>query len=635
MNPTKARSLDKRQSPEYLQRRVAVLEARLAQLEAQATKSRTRRSPLLVSYGLIPLLACVGWAMAQQEMVPDPDANDLIRDFGGITQVTAPFEVVDENGKVVLSVRNEDNSDAIIGVFDQSGEKPLATLGMNENGAGILRLFGKSGRVGVEAVAGTQSDGGLIRALNAQGQTAAGVGVDFRGKGLIAVVDAGGTGQLSVSDSGAPALVILDRSNKQLAAVEAFNGKGRVAVLEQGRAAAELTAAEAGGGRLVVHNGGGERIAEVAPGSSGKGTVSVFDKGQEVAALEAGASGGGELSLANPQGTWGVEAYGSDPGSGGGSVIVLNKSGEEVAGLGTAPDGKGWIAIAENDQQVAAIKADSNGAGSIVLTSAEGQKGIEATGQDEDGSGGSVKVFGGADDPAVFLGVIEESGGLVAVFGKDDGSAGLSSDKFSLLDGKDPIVSIESDPGQLTVFDAEGEAVKVGLDDQGAGEVIISSQGKQVVSLEATPAGEGEVDVYGTNGTKPAAAMRSTGGTGLVAVTNSSGETASEMSVVGGLGRFVVWNPGGQVPAVLMARSTTTPGGLVSVSNDQVPVADLTAGPGGAGRLQLFDSSGRTTVEAGTLDNGNGMVRTGPNFKCAPGGYVMALAMMDCIVGRQ
>ena len=677
-------TLGKRQSSDYLQHRIEVLEAKLAQLEVPAPKSRARRFPLLVSYGLVPLLAFVGWAMAQQEMVPDPDANDLIKDVGGITQVTAPFEVVDASGKVILSVRNEDNSDAgvsiyvgegagalsvhsgsaatvaelgtdengngilraldaqgnlragisgeaVIGVFDESGEKALATLGANEHGAGTLSLLGRGGKLGVEAVAGTESDGGVIRAMNANGQIVAGVGVDLRGKGLVAVVDTGGTAQLSISDAGAPALVILDKSNKQLAAVESVNGKGRVAILEQGRAAAELTAAVAGGGRLVVHNSGGEPVAAVGPSPSGKGGISVYDNGQPVATLEAGDSGGGELDLSNAAGTGGIEAYGSDPDSGGGSVIAFNKSGEEVAGLGTTPDGKGWVAVAENDQQVAALKADGHGAGSMVLMSAEGQKGIEAIGQDEDGSGGSVKVFSGADEPAVFVGVVDEGGGLVAVFAKDDASAGLSSDKLALFDGKEPVVSIESDPGQLIVFDAEGEAVKVGLDDQGAGEVIISKQGKQAVSLEVTSGGEGEVDVYGENGDRPVAALRSKGGTGLVAVTNSNGDVVSEMSVAAGLGQVVVWNPGGQKPAAIMTRSPQYDGGVVQVGNPTTSVASLMVGGSGEGFLQLTDASGTPMVAAGTTNDGRGRVDAGPGNKCAPGG--MGLTIPDCIIG--
>jgi hypothetical protein len=35
------------------------------------------------------------------------------------------------------------------------------------------------------------------------------------------------------------------------------------------------------------------------------------------------------------------------------------------------------------------------------------------------------------------------------------------------------------------------------------------------------------------------------------------------------------------------------------------------------------------------MTNGNGRVQAGPFFKCAPGGAVMALAILDCIVGRQ
>ena len=675
--------LDKNLSPEILQHRIEELETRLAQLEAPAPRSRSRRFSRLVALGLVPLFAFVSWAMAQQEMLPNPDANDLIRDFGGIAQVTAPFEVVDASGKVILSVRSEDNLDAAvsihvsegagalgvrsgdaatvaelatdengngilrafnaqgnlragvsgegdIGVFDESGETALAMLAANEHGAGTLSLVRKGGKPGIEAAAGTASDGGVIRAMNANGQTAAGIGVDHRGKGLVAVVDTGGTGQLFINDAGAPAVVILDKSNNQLATVDSVNGKGRVAILEQGRAAAEITAAAAGGGRLVVHNSGGELVASVGPSPAGQGGISIYDNGQPVATLEAGTSGGGELDLSNAEGTGGIEAYGSDPESGSGSVVALNNSGDEVAGIWTAPDGRGWLAVAEGDQQVAALTADANGTGSMVLRSADGQKGVEVTGKADDGSGGSVTVFSDADQPVAFVGTDDQGNGLVGVFAQDGASAGLNPEKLVLADDNTPLVSIESDPGQLVVFDAEGEAVKVGLDEEGAGEIIISSQGKQAVSLEVTSGG-GEVDVYGNDGDKPVAVLRSNGGTGLVAVTNSSGDVVSEMSVTAGLGQVVVWNPGGRAPAAILTRSAQYNGGMVQVSNSTTSVASLQVGNLGEGFLQLTDAAGRPTVAAGTTNDGRGRVDAGPGNKCAPGG--MGLTIPDCIMG--
>jgi hypothetical protein len=215
------------------------------------------------------------------------------------------------------------------------------------------------------------------------------------------------------------------------------------------------------------------------------------------------------------------------------------------------------------------------------------------------------------------------------VYAGDDASAELSGDTLNLLDASEPVVTLESDPGQLRVFDTAGEAVRVGLDDEGAGEMIISSQGKQIVSLEATSDG-GEVDVYGQSGAKVVAALRSKGGSGLVAVADSSGLVASEMSLSNGQGQVVVWGPGAKAPAAIMTRTAT--GGAVQVLNDKFNVGNLVVGPRGGGQLQLHDPSGANMVEAGSGVNGKGIVRVGPSLQCA--GTKMGLANPDCLIGR-
>jgi S1-C subfamily serine protease len=221
---------------------------------------------------------------------------------------------------------------------------------------------------------------------------------------------------------------------------------------------------------------------------------------------------------------------------------------------------------------------------------------------------------------------------VIGAYSADDATAELSGDRFDLFDAGEPILSLESDPGQLVVFDEGGEAVQVGLSDQETGQVILFNEGNQVISLEVTANGEGEVDVYGQKSGKPSVAMRSNGGTGLVAVTSSSGEVVSVMSVLGdGGGQVVVWNAGGQVPAVVMTRSPTSKGGLLQVSNDRLGVAFLAVGPGDAGQMQLHDATGNNMVEAGQGDIGVGLVRVGPNFECA--GVKMGLANPNCLMG--
>lgn len=587
-----------------LQHRIEVLESKLAGLQVQTLNSRARRFAFLVSYALVPMLVFAGFALAQpeappsdEELRPDPDANDLIRNMGGITQVNAPFEVVDASGKIILSVGT---ADADAGVAIWVGE-----------GSGALSVH-SGDAVAVAELGAAENGNGILRANNAEGNLRAAIS----GEGVVGVFDESGETRLAVVDTA--------------------SGRGRVAILGQGRAAAELTAAEAGGGSLVVHSSGGERIATVGVGDNGRGGVTIFQNGIDAAVLSTSDTGAGALSLQNAQGGEGLVARGGE-GSFGGNVIAYNNAGEEVAGIGSSDEGKGRVVIIDNNTQVAVLKADENGTGSMALLTPDGKKGVEVMGQGGgESSGGSVMVFNQTEEEAVTLRVEDQGGGVIGVYSDDDAAAQLSGDSLELLDDGEPILSLESDPGQFAVFDEGAEAVLLGLNEQGMGQVILLKDSKVGVSLEVTVDGEGEVDVYGQNSGKPAAAMRSTGGGGLVAVTSSSGEVASEMSVSGdGRGQVVVWNPGGKVPAAIMTRSPDAPGGLVQVSNTQLGVSFLAVGPMGAGRLQLHDASGNNMVEAGTADD-RGIVRVGPLFKCSPiqaATPVMAFGVPDCILG--
>jgi hypothetical protein len=641
------------------------------------------------------MLALAGWAMAQQGspttpespavegLRPDLNADDLIKDVGGITQVNAPFEVVDASGKVILSVGTDDDDagvsihvaegagalsvhsgtaltvaelgtdengngilrtnnaqgalragisgEGVASVFDESGETRLATLGANAHGAGSLSLLNKNGQLGVEAAAGTESDGGVIRTMNANGQTAAGVGVDSQGRGLIAVVDTGGTAQLSISQAGAPALMILDKSNTQLAAVDSVNGKGRVAILEQGRASAELKAAEAGGGSLVVHSSGGEPIVAVGAGANGRGGVTIFKNGIDTAVLTTNDSGAGALSLQNAQGQDGLVAMGAE-GSFGGSVVVHNDAGEAVAGVGASEDGKGRISVVENDVQVAVLKADANGSGSVTLMTTEGKKGVEATGQGGgESSGGSVMVFNQAEEEAVTLRVEDQGGGIVGAYSDEDVAAELSGDSLNLFDGGEPILALESDPGQLVVFDQGGEAVTVGLNDQQVGGVVIYEQSTPLVWLAEGEHG-GVILVKNAQNRDAVQLGAGTGGNGVFK-SFAAGNVVSEMgSYADGRGVFMVRSPGTEVPAAVMTRSPEYAGGLVQLTNTTQVVVSLTAGSLGQGHLELNNQSGVPMVQAGVTTDGRGMVATQPS-RCAPSG--MGLVIPDCIVGAQ
>jgi hypothetical protein len=131
--------------------------------------------------------------------------------------------------------------------------------------------------------------------------------------------------------------------------------------------------------------------------------------------------------------------------------------------------------------------------------------------------------------------------------------------------------------------------------------------------------------VFNSGGVMTAAFGQSQEGAGLMAAYDATGK---QRAVVNGLiGRISVRNQDEKYVAQI---GTSDDGkGEVGVFNDaNLPVAMLTIGTAGAGMLQLADSGGTPTVQAGTAPNGVGVVRTGPMARAGgigglPGSFIM------------
>lgn len=70
---------------------------------------------------------------------------------------------------------------------------------------------------------------------------------------------------------------------------------------------------------------------------------------------------------------------------------------------------------------------------------------------------------------------------------------------------------------------------------------------------------------------------------------------------------------------------------MLIFNQNNVSVAAVTRGPGGAGRLQLTNPAGIPTVDAGTLKSGAGQVDVGPGSSCPVAG---GLRVPTCIRGH-
>jgi hypothetical protein len=190
--------------------------------------------------------------------------------------------------------------------------------------------------------------------------------------------------------------------------------------------------------------------------------------------------------------------------------------------------------------------------------------------------------------------------------------------------GTTPVVTLGADPqrgnaGALTLMNATGKVVAAvgGTTDGNAGTIsVMNSAGKPVAGLTAG----------GASG-------------GAVVVANAGGVGLAQMSVTND-GRGLVQIFGGsQKPLAALTQATEGTGGLLQIYNPSgQSVANLTVGKGGAGFFQMSNSAGVPTVEAGTLDNGNGTVRVGPLYVCnpvKPATPVIGIpGFEDCLVGR-
>lgn len=94
-------------------------------------------------------------------------------------------------------------------------------------------------------------------------------------------------------------------------------------------------------------------------------------------------------------------------------------------------------------------------------------------------------------------------------------------------------------------------------------------------------------------------------------------------------------------PTLVLTRSDgknllTADGGGISLTNKGGNTAvALGFGPQDGGVLEIMNPSGSKMIEAGTTNEGIGVVRAGPLYKCGASPMAMGLGLPDCILGRK
>jgi hypothetical protein len=597
-----------------LAERVTALELALASKEVAQRRGATQRLLLSLSY-VIPVLAFAGWAVAQTEQPLDGP----VRKVGDITQVTAPFEVVDASGTVILGVGSANGAVRVL--FDNDG--------------GAVEVHTASGARLVDIGADSEGNGDLIIS------TAGGAALAHIGRDGFAVHSKSGdaVAVLTHDNAGAGRLHIADGAAQRVVEVGAdATGRGYLDIKSKNIIATSLTANAAGAGHLVLNNAqGGLGLEASGFPSTGKGIgrggrLAVANEGGvDVLVIGSTSQGKGQIALGDETGTLG-ELYADDTGgnlllydaarqmtvnamggaTGGGSIIASSNSGELLASLGPSAEGKGSVLIFDGDHVAAELSADTAGVGTLTLSNAAGKSTLEASG--DSAGGGGVNLSNNAGD-------------LIAILGSSDGRGSLSLVEKGIAAAE--LMSDSAGAGGLVLRNAAGEMTLNATGDSSGGGSILASNGSgdPVATFGSSGSGQGAVQIIESGNTAAELTGDSTGA-GWLLLHDAAGKVAVEATgadqavgiglyrqgqlVAGmgasqeGRGQIAVHGKSGWVAEL---AEGTGGHGIVAVTNsNNVVVAGVTGAGEHGGAVIAMNSTGATTAQLSTTSYGEGQL---------------------------
>jgi hypothetical protein len=298
--------------------------------------------------------------------------------------------------------------------------------------------------------------------------------------------------------------------------------------------------------------------------------------------------------------------------------VAIFRGGHDIAGLGTTEEGKGGLVFATDEN---GPDAEMRGGDGVRVLNGGGQVVAAMEALDEPPFGGRFAVMHG--DKVVASLEEGDEGGLLDV----SDEKGKSVAQLAVEDGN----------GYVSTLDPKGYAeVSMEVSEKGEPRLSVREKGKVRASLGLT-AGAGVLSISNSKGSA-VANVRGDGTKdgGAVIVGNGSGQGVANMtSGADGLGLIQVFQPGGKSLAVLTQDKQ---GGFLQIKNESgTPVANLKASTEGAGYWQLTDPGGNPVVEGG-FDEGLGIVRAGPLYRCSALAQAVPLVgtvrLPDCIRGR-
>jgi hypothetical protein len=602
-------------------RRIEALEAVVA---AQGrTTFQPRPASRFAQACVVLLMGLGGWAVAQTPGQA-PNATAIQQGPDGITRVRGPLQVMDPGGKILLSVASDPNPSAAVSVAVQGdggvvaaytgGGTLLAFMARNTAGYGTFVAYDGKGTPRAVIHGGS----GGFQALNEAGKQVAYL-TSIGGKGVVGVWGAGEQriAALTEGPTGAGEVTVYDKDRSTLATMTSHSAGGVVHLFGRGKTApaVDVSINAAGAGNMVLLDGGGKTAATVTGAADdGNGAIVIQKGGRSIASLSINKVGGGDLILNNSEGRFGLEAVGaseSTPGRGG-VVAVFNKSGDQVAAMGTLDDGSGILTVQEKGKPLVEVTRDAGTrAGRIVLNGPEGKTGVEVMGGT--GSGGGILVSNKNGDSVATVESTAQGKGSITIVESDRAVAELTADATSagkmILKNHDGKTLVEAsttaaDGGRMVVSSSTGDPVATLRADKNKGAVSILNKNDEVAVLRAAADGTGYLYLTDAQGK---VGVDAEGASGSFTAFHKE-QVVATVGSTEGRGRIAAYSKG--KPIAEMAENASGAGIVFVRSPTNVAIAGMSGGgPNVSAAVVLRNSAGNTVAEMSTGEQGRGQVK--------------------------
>ncbi|MCW5793686.1 MAG: hypothetical protein KIS97_05040 [Nitrospira sp.] len=399
-------TLPSNDAPMDMMRQLEALRAELAEVRRQQTeRTTTHRWPARIGMLAGPLLVMASWAWsAENQTTTSPDIERRVtvleslvrRGSAGTTQMTAPFEVIGPDGKIILRVGN-DPVEAAVSIWSEPGVGGRTRI-RSHNGMSMGGLGTKSqgdGVVGQAFVADSEGnvrawmtglDGGAILVArkgdfkDVAGMTNGEGGtpqvIVQKGNSSVTITESNEGGYISMSNSkGKPgtflrtgSISVFNKEGSEAAEMTADDGWGRVQVLNKGgKVVAKMDSERTiGTGTFYVMNPAGKPMAGLLATETGA-LISVGNEAGDAIITMSSLEGPGKLNVMNSVGKTLVQMTGG--GKAGGGVAVANAEGMPLAEMAISEDGRGLFQVNKNQRAIAVLTQAVDRPGGVVQIS--------------------------------------------------------------------------------------------------------------------------------------------------------------------------------------------------------------------------------------------------------------------------